>query len=513
MERLPQEVVDNIAGHVPARHQGKWIRPALATLSRSWQHAIEPFTFKVLHITSDELEDFYPAFAVHQTRRCFLQDLHLDIVLPRYSREDCAKYETAGDRAANNDVFSHHISALLQELSQWPAGGRLNLVIGMYSPMDGVHRVPDEFDPGQYEVTLGRRQDLLSKRYAYSYIRCTGTIPIVPCVTSFYVHSGPRFLDPGSLVALTASFPNLERINWRYEDPAYFLALRRQQMQEFASAVVSFEPPSACKNLYININTPWYPHTERLPNLISGHKSFCGAVCDMLGESNIQRLDYEGHIDPTLFWPRESPETDNTSSWRCMREMEVRFSLGSLTGQWFFKGLPDDRFYDQSSVVPLPHETVGLLPPGYYDSYEENERAIALTMSMQMLIDEGWFALEACEFRCLPRDEAILPLLTAVARRLAQTPSLRNVHLETMLPRNKGLWFFSYHAPGEMSDWDEFLDCEPEVSGCDDTLSRARVFLHAGDWRPDEGVMAMLRCIGKDCHGEDSIIMFLPSLY
>lgn len=511
MERLPQEIVDKIAGHLLDRHEGKRILPVLATLSRSWQHAIELFTFQSLHVTSDELEDFYAAFVGRKTRRRFLRDLHLDIVLPRYNDEDCAKYETAHDRAANNDIFSHQVSAFLQKLSQWPAGGRLNLVIGMYSPMDGVHRGPDKFDCDQYKFTLGGRQDIFDERYAYSYLRFAGTVSVVPCVTSFSVQSGPRFLDPGSLVALTASFPNLERINWPYEDPSYFLALRRQQMQEFASAVASFQTPSACKTLYININTPWYPRKERLLDLIPDDKSFCGALCVMLGRSNIQRLDYEGPIDPTLFWPGESPETNETSSWRCLREMEIRFGLGSLMGQWYFKGLRKDWLYDQSSDVPLPQGTAGLLPPGYYDNDEENEWAIALSKLMEMPNDEEGFVVEGCESRCFPRDEAILPLLMAVARRLAHTPSLRNVYLETTLPGDKGDWFFSYRAPGEMSNWDEFVDCQG--SGCDDPLSRARVFLHAGDWRPDEGVVDMLRWIGKACHGDDAIVTFLPFLY
>lgn len=511
MERLPQELVDRIAGHLPDRHEGKRILPALATLSRSWQHAIELFTFKSLHVTSDDLEDFWAAFEGRQTRRRLLRDLQLDIVLPPYSDEDCAKYETAHDRAANNDIFSLQVSVLLQILSQWPAGGRLNLVIGMDSPMDGVHRGLDKFDRDQYEFTLGRRQDIFGERYAYSYTRLAGTVSVVPCVTSFDVQSGPRFLHPGSLVALTSSFPNLERINWPYEDPSYFLALRRQQMQEFTSAVDSFQTPSECKTLYITINTPWYPHKERLPDLIPDDKAFCGALCVMLGRSNIQHFNYKGPIDPTLFWPRESPETNETSCWRCLREIQIRFGMGSLMGQWFFKGLPKDRLDDQSSDVPLSQDTAGLLPPGYYDNDEENERAIALAKSMEMPNDEEGFIVEGSESRCSPRDEAILHLLTAVARRLAHTPSLRNVYLETTLLRAKGVWFFSYQAPGEMSDWDEFVDREGQ--GCGDPLSRARIFLHAEDWRPDEGVVDMLRGIGKAYHGVDAIVTFLPFLY
>ncbi|KAK8081573.1 hypothetical protein PG996_000354 [Apiospora saccharicola] len=146
MERLPQEVVARIAGYLSRIHEGKLIRPSLATLSGSWQYAIEALTFQSLQLTSDHLEVFVAALANGRTRRRFLRSLCLDIILPRYSDEDCARYETADDRAANNHVFSHHLSALLQELSQWPGGGKLNLCIDMHSPMDGAHRGPDRFD-------------------------------------------------------------------------------------------------------------------------------------------------------------------------------------------------------------------------------------------------------------------------------------------------------------------------------------------------------------------------------
>lgn len=511
MVHLPQEVVAKVAGYLPERHEGKRIRPALATLSRSWQSAIEPLTFKSLRITSDDLGEFYPAFANYKPRRRYLRDLRLEIVLPPYSDEDCANYETADDRAANDDVFSRFLSAFLQELSQWPGGSNLKLDIGMYSSMDGAHRGRAKYDHDQHEAMLGKRQDIFGERYNYSYIRFTGTIPVVPCVTWFYVHHGPRHLNPGSLVALTAAFPNLKGISWLFHDPVYFLALRRQLLREFASAVASFQPPPACTTLHIQINSPWYPHKEKLPALSSGESSFCGAFRVMLSRSEIQRLDYEGPIDPTLLWPPGSPETDDTCSWKSLRHMDVRFGLGSLAGQWFFKGLPGDRFYHPSSDVPLPEDAAGLLPPGYYDSDEENEEAVALVQSMKMPDDEEGFTVEGCEFRCFPRDEAILPLLTAAARRLARTPSFQRVTLESSLPDDKGKWFFAYRAPGMKTYWNEYVDYE--ALGCDDPLSRAHVFLHTGDWRPDEEVMALFRGIGKACHGEDAIVTFLPFQY
>ncbi|KAK7949766.1 hypothetical protein PG988_016405 [Apiospora saccharicola] len=291
MERLPQEVVARIAGYLSRIHEGKLIRPSLATLSGSWQYAIEALPFQSLQLTSDHLEVFVAALANGRTRRRFLRSLCLDIILPRYSDEDCARYETADDRAGNNHVFSHHLSALLQELSQWPGGGKLNLCIDMHSPMDGAHRGPDRFDHARI--------------------------------------------------------------------------LRRRR-------------------------------TER------GGSGGTGPI-----DAHAQRR-----------------------------------------GGARRRGLR----------VPLSPAGRGHAPPADGPRAPARPHAVASER--------------------LPRGDAAA---------------------------GQGAWLFSYQAPGEMSDWDEYV-------GCDDALSRARVFLHAGDWRPDGGVVAVLRGIGKACHCRlSSVPVLVPS--
>lgn len=77
--------MDKVAGHL-YRQEGKRVRPALATLFRSTQHAMEPFTFGFLHIISDDLKGLYPVFAGHNTRRRFLRDFHQDTAIQRPSQ-------------------------------------------------------------------------------------------------------------------------------------------------------------------------------------------------------------------------------------------------------------------------------------------------------------------------------------------------------------------------------------------------------------------------------------------
>ncbi|KAG8164414.1 hypothetical protein KVR01_006332 [Diaporthe batatas] len=511
MERLPQEIVAKVAEYLPRKYKGKLIRPALATLSRSWQYAIETLTFRNLVITSDRLQNFCASIASHPTRRRFVRLIFFAIILPTYSDEDCANYETADDRAANNLAFSRHLSALLQELSQWPADSELKLELYTYSPTDNAVHDPKKVYSDRNEPAMGRRLDLFRERYSQSYISFTRPpTVVVPRVTSFLMRMEPwmehdRKLDPSSWVALTAALPGLERIIWIIYEPTHFLALRRHQMHEFASAVASFQPSPALKELKIGVRESWYPHNERLPNLNVDGNSICSSLCALLGRGNIQRFSYTGPIDPTLFWPRE---TDETPSWGSLETLKVKFCLGSLDGQWFFKGSQEDSRCYESSDIPLPQDAEGFFPPGYYDSDEQNDEAIAHAKSMETFQDEEGHIIHASMFRRAPRDEAIIPLIKAVARRLAHTPSLQSVQLKSdrMLGREK--WFFSYYPPGQMIYWDEHVDCR--VPGFENPVSHARFFLRAGDSKAYEEVAALLRGIGRARNGTDAVVTFVP---
>lgn len=284
-------------------------------------------------------------------------------------------------------------------------------------------------------------------------------------------------------------------------DSIYFQLQRRQQMHELTSAAASFQTPPSCKTLEIAIDSKSYSSGKRLPNLTSEKNSLCGSLCALLDKSNIRRFSYSGLIDPTLFWPQKTSETDESPPpWNSMQVMEVFFEPGSLAGQWFFKGQPGK--YDESSDVPLPQDAEGFLPPGSYDSDEENNAAAA-----HEYYEYSW-PVSSDTIRRIPRDEAILPLLTAVAHRIIHTPSLQTVSLESHIHQITKIWRFRYYAPGETSDQDRLID--REELGCGDSVSRTRVFLYAVEWRPNAEVVTLLRGIGRTCHGKDAIVTFLP---
>lgn len=524
MQNLPQEVVDNISSFLfevsadaslPAA-EGDFTSCrvlSLATLSRKWQRTIESRTFRSLHIKSSDLDELASVLSSSSTTRLSLiKTLHVDILLPTYSRDACAEYETDNDRTMNNRIASDKISSLLQILSSapWPSDSGIDLTIGIYSPADYIHR-------GE-EIRRDSLIDIFDERFCYSYISLSDINYSVPCVRRLFPPQGTtRYLSPGSLVLLTSAFPRLEHFFWSHAEPGYFIGHRRDYQQEFANAVMHYQLPSTMKRMDLTIDAPEYPHTERLPDLVGTSSSVptthsSGSLCDALrvmlnANSSVKVIYYSGPIEPSLFWrgqnDMDAAMVDDTLSWTSVEEMSFEFRLASFSGQWYFKGGVRDKLYSESSDVPLSYNTTGLVPPGY-GSAENTQAALALIKSMKPLEDSEGFLVEGYDFRRTPRDEAMLPLLEAFARRLATMPSLKRAEMEVRV--DNWDWFITYHAPGPDRGYAEYVD------GPVDAM-RARVFMHTVDWRPSEEVMGLLRDVGRIRHGEDSIVMFLPFIY
>lgn len=513
---FPQEIVTNIAAFLPApqrpddngHHQrGASNRPRIATVSRMWQRAIEPLIFRSLRITSEDLAAFISLFSpASNPRRSLLKELRFDIVLPDYDDAACAQYETNEDRNRNSAAASSCMSTFLDELSKWPSHYRLNLTLDIYAPTDSSHRTAAKRSEDLHAVEIGERRDLFGDRYRYSYIRLWNThYRPVSCVAALSPPQGDRFLEPSSLVALVSAFPRVETVSWSHRDPGFFRVLRRQHMQQFAEALTVYPVSSTARTFSLTIKTPGYPHFVRPPHLagrVSGG-SMCDALRRLIGRSSLHKFRYQGPIDPSLFWPDGSETTD--SEWSSLREVWIRFDMASLSGEWFFKpyeSVPHDpALYD----LPLTQSFLVLPPPGY-GSKEDTAAGLKMVKDLETPTDFEGVPLPGIYFRQISRDEVIVPLLEAIARRLSHTPSLRTLYLEAALPGRWGLWFFSYAAPGELSGYEEWME-EP-----DPDLLRARIFLHTTIWRPDPKVVNMLRDIGEKCYGQESIVTFLPFL-
>ena len=87
--------------------------------------------------------------------------------------------------------------------------------------MDGRHRGCDRYNEDKEMCKLGKRDDLLEKRYKHSIIHLKEhlELPILSFVNAFEI--GPtltRRIDPSAAAVLVRQFPNISSIRWCLDD-------------------------------------------------------------------------------------------------------------------------------------------------------------------------------------------------------------------------------------------------------------------------------------------------------
>jgi hypothetical protein len=503
MDSLPLEIIANIARHIPKRicnepdlphlrwdhRRWSWdedwrpetasrpplVRPGIASLSRKWQAALEPYIYRDLHIMSTELDQFASIFRDSQAhRRPMLKSLYFRIVLPTYSDADCTVYESNQDRLDNNRAASDAVAALFSILAPWGhrPSAAVDLSISAYSPTDHCHRFYD--------------------RYKNSFIQLldSDSLSVVPCIKSISLYPHDREFHPSNLLALTAKAPAIHSVTWRYDEPVPYLALRRPMRDEFARSLERFRfPPSMCQlEVHIDSGDP-FRLEHRQPNLVFPHHRdpLCSAIHRSIGNA-VDTLTYFGQVDPSLFWPYPGPEGGELgeSFWPSVARLKVGFDRCSPCGRWYFRADPEDLegfvgdpdFDLLAADEPLPVDTVCHLPPGY-GSEQETQEALAYKRSLRTPKFAGGILCfrDDTDFRVVPNDELLVPLLEAFARAIAQMPALQSAELFTELCYPHEEWSVNYVAPGVESYYEKPL-------GNETALSSPRLFLHVQDWRP-----------------------------
>ena len=238
---LSQEIINLIASYLQrwehedlanTSERGQALLPAYATISQSWQYAIEGQTFREIAVKSTGIGDLSRIVVNH--RRKLLRRLELMVILPTYTDKACAKFETEQDKQSNNQVFTKAIKDLLALLRSWhdelqTTGNDgdaaieqpICLCIGdCYSPKDCRYRGWEKYQEDLEEREFGRRHDLFQHRYESSLLRLESIegIQEVPQISSFNRWAGNRNIEPRSLAVIANKFPKLDSFRWRLKD-------------------------------------------------------------------------------------------------------------------------------------------------------------------------------------------------------------------------------------------------------------------------------------------------------
>ena len=238
---LSQEIINLVASYLQqwehedranSSERGRALLPAYATISQSWQYAIEGQTFRDITVKSTEIDDLSRIVVNH--RRKMLRRLELNVILPTYTDKACAKFETEMDKQSNNQVFTKAIKDLLALLRSWHNKFQmtgndsdatieqpLRLCIGdCYSPKDCRYRGWENYQEDILEWEFGRRHDLFQHRYESSFLQLESLegIQEIPQISSFHRSAGSRNIEPRSLAIIACKFPNLDSFRWRLRD-------------------------------------------------------------------------------------------------------------------------------------------------------------------------------------------------------------------------------------------------------------------------------------------------------
>ena len=244
MESLPREILDSIVEllqeedklrYSPPR-KGKQGLHKYATVSRSWQLAVEYITFTNLTIKSTDLSFFTSLIRPGQEHRHdLLKEINFEVVLPLYSDEDRGRRENKLEKAANNEAFSTAIHSLFRSLQRLEDHANNNKrrverrlsICRVYSPSDRRRCAT----PVNVLRNRGMR-DIFERRYENSYLKLSQSheLPALIQFRELYLRNDRRKVEPASHIALAAKMPNIEGLVLPYVDhytsPALCRSLR-----------------------------------------------------------------------------------------------------------------------------------------------------------------------------------------------------------------------------------------------------------------------------------------------
>ncbi|KAK5989694.1 hypothetical protein PT974_07950 [Cladobotryum mycophilum] len=502
MNRLPREICDEI-GSLCSENDTR--RSSLAAVSRPWQMIIERQTFQSLCLKNTDLDSFERIFGAFLHRRCFLENIILEIVLPEYSDEARGRFEREPDRQANNEVFSAAIHGLFRILNAWGEcnEGTISLTIGnIASPMDGdrweKQGIIEAADDVQAEEVANR--DLRHRRFQYSYLCLLqpDRLPKVPVIAYFGTGYMIRRLAYRTTLDIAAKLPNLLGTQWHMTDTEQrYPALRRENHRDLIEAIQVLLPKASnLQELHILMDDG---RMDWNPDWLPADLRFLSTTVDSLGSAirkatahlkNLNSLSLIGTFDSSLLWP------------------------GPVRS-------PAPPFW-QNLESPFPPSTPSMteMPPGYGYSEEQDITAALRFSDEENRLHSGqkmFYNNVEDDDVAVPDETSIVPLMKAFGRACTQIPTLKVACLETEIPQPRNdlrrlvlhgaSWGVSYLAPlATPKRPKKTLDL-----AFSEDIGQRRLFWDVGKWRPKAELRGIFRAIGREIYGDTLVEKFVDN--
>ncbi|KAH8164305.1 hypothetical protein CIB48_g3926 [Xylaria polymorpha] len=507
MDKLSLEIFERIISLLPRRIGEEkvplwerctlpWALPALATVSRRFQHAIERRTFDSLCIETNnaELSEFEHILNVE--RQSHVRHLTITLLVPpRPSKASDGKgeryYETNQDRQAHREALTAPLRRLWNFIGTWNEGASKGIYLSLGAvPTPGVTLWDRSYRPFNFSLL-----DLTADAESF---------PPLPCVRDLDFDGRSCYWNPRVALVLTSRMPKLERAEWGLDEAQYdwgrYYSIDKKYRDELVRSIQTMRLPSSLKKFSCHLKGPNYydDHSQVLPRFIKNgeHDPVSCGIRELT--RHCTEVSLEGPFHPSLFDPpRSGPAAEQQPCWQHTSILSVKMLPCSPDGSWLF------RPYPTVADLHLPKGLINCtrLPPGYADTEEGLKEAEDYYDDHEEIVMPGRKDHFSLPPTLAPDDEKLNAMIIAFARCCARMPALKIADLRFEDINDDYPFQIICIAPFHRLDgWDA------EMANPADSY---RMYLHFDNWRPAYTTITELKNVGVETNGQPSTICFL----
>ncbi|OIW30104.1 hypothetical protein CONLIGDRAFT_632206 [Coniochaeta ligniaria NRRL 30616] len=408
MDKLSIEILSLIIAELSAAPSPRPAdRPRLAayaTISRTWQHLIEPRTFaaiRYLRLDEEELSTFASLFK-HRRRQTLLRNLYLSFEPP-------FEGNLRAGHIANSTALGSALTSLFKFLSTWEVDCRTIDIL--------FHIAWANYTPNRRYFMLDQPETVLA---AVPYVSYLGIEGICGCA-----------LHPTAAVKLASSLPNLRTLDYKFYSPDNKRAqLRKEIRRALATSLNSLELPMlqqlelAQNKLFLNNHSFEYGDDRDA----DGVDPLNTSVHNFSQRTPIQRLVLNDFLVSSDLFKGQDPE----STWPTLQQFDIAGGPVAPSGKWYCTG-------DPTAASP-PGSTRGYGSDASQSEYPSSDSDISWHRNLDDSGTDDDDDRDAIrngdkpdfEWRKEPDWDMLTPLLVDMARAVQRMPNLQigSLHLD-----------------------------------------------------------------------------------
>ncbi|KAI1299858.1 hypothetical protein F5Y03DRAFT_408580 [Xylaria venustula] len=503
MDKLPAEVLQHIVSFIPRWTVGPVIRhsvlPALATVSRRFQSAIERCTFEHLRIIVTDEQIRALQQTMNPERILHLRGLTITLMDPARQAKATTtrRFETDQDRQAEREILTTPLRQLWNLLRTWDKNDSKSFYLELSAT--NSHPTPDEHFSSPMWTT---------RVYAFSMLDLAEDMenfPALPFITRFQLSSFSRYWNPRVAMVLASKMPNLEKLEWGLDEAEFgwgrYYSIDKQYRDNLVHSTKTMGLPQSLRSFACTLKRPGYNRQfdnedHSLPRFIERGSPDPMSLAMRDLTRNCTDIRLSGSFLPALFHPLSSiPGAEEQPCWQHAKRLNIMIFPCSPDGSWLMR-----QRLQPTIEVDVPEHLLDCtqLPPGYADTEEGCQQAQTFYndhLERVIRTTDEYYAPPL-----FPDDENMNAMMVAFARCCARMPALEYAIVDFDYYQPSGYQMICVAAHHRLPDFK--VDKEGP-------LDRCRIYLHFNDWRPEDATINEFEQVGVKKDGKPSSIFFV----